>query len=293
MKYVPLAIAVVCMPLCLPARAEDISSDEAMQKAAEYRANGQSQDAVQLLKRAQKEDPENAILLRQLGYALVATDNPQEAVNVFDQLIALTPDDARAYSGKAVAFDHAGNHTAAQELHEKALALDGNSPAVRNNMALSYILDGQPDKAIALLKPLAKSDNPTIRQNLALAYGVKGEKAKALELAKHDLSEKEAQENLKFYDRYAKALAEQKTDDLNAHVTADNIALPDEAEAPAIAQTAETLAPAATAPAPTPAPTPTPTLEDEQSYVVDGIVYRKPLIGKFWGYPSVLEFPNR
>ncbi len=148
-------------------------------------------------------------LLRKNGNALIESGKQQEAVVVFDKLIALDPQNALAYNGKAVAFDYSGNHLAAQELYQTALSLSPNSLQIKNNLAMSFILNNQIKQAIKLLEPLVKSSknkdssSNIIRHNLALAYGISGQHEKATKLNLRDMTKEQAQENIRFYKNYA------------------------------------------------------------------------------------------
>lgn len=148
-------------------------------------------------------------LMRKNGNALIESGKPQEAIIVFDKLIETEPHNALAYNGKAVAFDHSGNHLAAQELYKTALSLSPDSLTIRNNLAMSMILNNQIDQATKLLESLvqeSKDSNPTshiIRHNLALAYGLSGEHEKATKLNLRDMTKKQAEENIEFYKQYS------------------------------------------------------------------------------------------
>lgn len=127
------------------------------------------------------------------------------AVALYDQMIAENPENVSAYVGKGIVFDKAGNHVAAQGLYKKALSLAPDAVDIKNNLAMSLILNNEPKKAIEILKPLVVADyeNPTLRHNLAMAYGMSGQKQKALTLNLRDMSKKEALENQKIYDEMA------------------------------------------------------------------------------------------
>ncbi len=147
--------------------------------------------------------------LRKSGNALIESGKEQEAIVVFDKIITLDPKNALAYNGKAVAFDHSGNHLAAQDLYQTALKLSPNSLAIKNNLAMSLILNKQIKQAIAILEPLSKKpgidkdqSGDTIRHNLALAYGISGQYDKATKINRRDLSIKEAKENIEYYKDY-------------------------------------------------------------------------------------------
>lgn len=148
-------------------------------------------------------------LMRKNANALIESGKPQEAIIIFDKLIEQDPHNALAYNGKAVAFDHSGNHLAAQELYKTALSLSPNSIPIKNNLAMSMILNGQTGQATKLLESLVKESrdaNPIshiIRHNLALAYGLSGQYDKASKLNLRDMSKKQAEENVKFYKKYA------------------------------------------------------------------------------------------
>ncbi len=125
---------------------------------------------------------------------------------MFDQLIRENPNNANAHNGKAVAFDHSGNHQAAQDIYKTALSLEPKSLPITNNLAMSLILNHQPEQAILLLEPLLElyADNATLRHNLALAYGLTGNKDKALKLNITSMTKQQAEENLRFYQYVAK-----------------------------------------------------------------------------------------
>lgn len=147
-------------------------------------------------------------LMRKNGNALIESGKPQEAIILFDKLIETDPQNALAYNGKAVAFDHSGNHLAAQELYKTALSLSPDSIPIRNNLAMSMILNNQIEQATKLLESLvkdSKDNNPAshiIRHNLALAYGLSGEHEKATKLNLRDMTKKQAEENVLFYKQY-------------------------------------------------------------------------------------------
>ncbi len=113
------------------------------------RKMGQPEQAPSPCRRRWRKNPGDPAFIEQLGYALTAAGQPEAAVAVFDRLIAMQPDNAMAYNGKAVAFDHTGNHLAAQELYQQGLKLSPNSVSIQNNLAMSLILNDQYDQAIA------------------------------------------------------------------------------------------------------------------------------------------------
>lgn len=188
------------------AKVDNKSVDAHIELAAISRKMGYPEAAVEVMVEAVKRQPDNYNASMQLGYALADAKRYQEAVNLFDGLIALHPNNAQAYGGKAIAFDKSGNHLAAQELYKQSLAIAPQSLSAQNNLAMSLILNNQLSQAIPMLEKLMQDypENKTIRHNLALAYGLMGNNEKAYQLNIKDLSAQQAEENTLFYDYYAK-----------------------------------------------------------------------------------------
>lgn len=188
-----------------------------------YRNAGRAPEAVTLMREAEKRNPADEAVLLELGYALIAANQAEEAVGVFDKLTAINHGSAAAYNGKAVAFDHAGNHTAAQEIYQKALTLSPTSTTIQNNLALSMILNDQVDTAISLLEPIYRKGNApaAVRHNLALAYGVKGDMTKARTLNLKDLTPAQVSENEKFYEYYSHMVKKQRVEAVTGNMKLD------------------------------------------------------------------------
>jgi len=172
-----------------------------VKQAEQLRKSGQTAEALSLLRGAQMATPDDPLLLEQLGLTLLDANQPQEATRIFDHLITLSSGNALAYSGKGIAADRMNDHAAAQKFYAQALAIAPDKITVRNNLALSLILDKRYEEAITLLEKIRaeKRDNKTIRQNLAMAYALSGNKPKALELNLLDLTPTEAKKKMRSY----------------------------------------------------------------------------------------------
>ncbi len=207
-------------------RSGTASAEDYITFAGNLRKSGNADDAADVLHKAQIKYPDNTEILRQLGIAMIDANHAIQAIEVFDVLAAIEPKNAMAYNGKAVAFDTAGNHTAALEIYEKALSLDPSSVPIRNNMAMSMILNNQLEDARVMLEALHKEvpEIAKVRHNLALVYGLQGNKAKAMELNLQTLSQKQAEENLKFYQHYITMQSDVKPVDL---MTSEGLPLDD------------------------------------------------------------------
>lgn len=208
-----VALLASCTPPTDPAKPASKAdnapvSERGLAAAEKLRREGNTGEALAMLKKLNEETPDDARVLSQLGYAQIEAEQPEDAVITFDRLIALDPKNPLAYNGKGVAFDHTGNHLAAQDLYQFAAKLAPDMPSIRNNLAMSFILNGQTEQAIALLEKLSRENpnNSVIRQNLALAYGIKGENAKASDINLKSMSKEEAEENQRFYELYNKAM---------------------------------------------------------------------------------------
>ena len=150
-----------------------------MELADFYRRHHEDQKAIDSLNAALKLDPKNTQIDRALGNTYIALGEPEQALAVLNEAIALNPRDPLLYNSKGVALDETGNYSEAQQSYQTAYNLDASGNMMyKINMSMSYILAGAYDKAIALLRPMLDMADapPIIRQNLALAYGMKGGK---------------------------------------------------------------------------------------------------------------------
>lgn len=184
-----------------------------------YRKHGNPAEALKLMREAEALEPADEEVLANLGYSLIAVNDMQEAVNVFDKLTAINHKSIAGYNGKAVAFDRAGNHIAAQEIYQKALALSPKSASIQNNLAMSMIMNGQLDTALSILEPLSETPGApnTVYYNLALAYGLKGDMKRAHETNLKIMPADKADENQFFYEQYAGMLKKQRDKELSAN----------------------------------------------------------------------------
>lgn len=119
-----------------------------------------------------------------LARLLIGTHRPTEAVTVLRAALARTPDTASLLIGLGVALDASCNFPAAQVAYRKALAIEPNSVAAGNDLALSIALSGDPFAALRALQALRNrvvenggmaSDLATIDGNLALVHAMRGE----------------------------------------------------------------------------------------------------------------------
>jgi Flp pilus assembly protein TadD len=148
-------------------------------------------------------------LRRSLGELLVLAHRPSEAVAIFCDALRTTPDAPELLIGLGVALDTTHDFPAAQSAFRRALAIEPNSIAARNDLALSMALQGQTRDALSSLKSLRdqvaeaggkSSDLATIDGNLALVYAMVGDLHHAGEAgAGATASPDELANNMRFY----------------------------------------------------------------------------------------------
>ena len=93
-----------------------------------------------------------------------------------------------------------GRHAEAQQYYLAALEVQPDAVSVINNLALSYALDGKPNKAEELLRKAVAggTDDKRVRQNLALVLGLEGKFDEARKVASLDVSDQDATSNMTY-----------------------------------------------------------------------------------------------
>jgi Flp pilus assembly protein TadD len=169
-------------------------------------AIGAKEEAVRAFRAAVALDRRNVAARRGLGRALIATNEPEEAAEHFRAAMEMDPRDHRVFNGLGVALDLAGQHGRAQEVYLDGIERAPDNLTLRNNLALSFALTGRHDQAIEMLRTAAAdpSAGGRVRQNLALVYALSGQIDRATAIAGHDLSGRELQRQVDFYQSLAK-----------------------------------------------------------------------------------------
>jgi Flp pilus assembly protein TadD len=150
-------------------------------------------EARQILIDRLRETPKQPDLIRALGLLYLVAGQPAKAVAEMDKLLAQSHQDVRALVDKAVALDLLGRHGEAQRIYREVLKGAPNDPAVRNDLALSLMLEGKIQEAEAQLAPVADlgSVPQRIKVNLGLLYAATGDVAKSRELLGNRVSDSE------------------------------------------------------------------------------------------------------
>lgn len=120
------------------------------------------------LREAARLAPNNALCLRALGHASLASGRAEEAADAFGRLAALRPELAEAHFGQGNALRDLGRVTDAIQAYRRAVAADPKSPHVRIN--LGVLLQGAAayDEAVSVLREAAglAPDSHAARYNL-------------------------------------------------------------------------------------------------------------------------------
>ena len=98
-----------------------------------YQANNLS-DAIEALRRAHKNEPENPDFMIQLGEFLRQDNKVSEAITILERATELAPKDSTAWTNLGVAFQQEKRIADAKIAYEKALALNPKSAAVLSNL---------------------------------------------------------------------------------------------------------------------------------------------------------------
>ncbi len=168
---------------------------------------GQVNDQLNVLKILVKHHPKDNSLRDVYGKALLAAGRPVPAEMQFRTMIRQGRNDWKAYNALGSALADQGRFKEARAAYDEALKRSPGNPKIINNVALSYILEGNPVRAEKMLRDALKKisqEDPAarkLRQNLALALGLQGRFKEARYVASQDLSPAEVEENMAYLRR--------------------------------------------------------------------------------------------
>ncbi len=115
--------------------------------------------AAELFEKAERirpDDFQSPTFLRQIYRSLGREEDAQaaarRALTRAEQQLELNPDDTRALNLGCAALVERGDHERAMQWAERSLAIDGNNPDTLYNLACSYALMGEPERALDCLE---------------------------------------------------------------------------------------------------------------------------------------------
>lgn len=139
-------------------RAGGIADDDQLAESwlleAEIAARGGRNDAAEAAYRAGLADlPENPRLLYALGLLFAEQDRSDKAIDIFERLVAIDPDNADALNALGYTMtDRTDRHAEARGYIERALALSPDSAAVVDSMGWVLYRLGRPAEALPHLE---------------------------------------------------------------------------------------------------------------------------------------------
>ncbi|WP_017221550.1 tetratricopeptide repeat protein [Moritella dasanensis] len=150
-------------------------------------------------------------ILRERGNAQQGLGNLEGAILDLKKAVELLPNDAKALNSLGINYALFKDYPQARVAFTGALANAPDNLEYRNNLALAWILDGQPQQGIGVLYShyLRGSSTSKSRQNLALAFAMKGDVEAAETIAKQDLTKAELENNLAYYQQLYQGQSQQ------------------------------------------------------------------------------------
>ena len=236
--------------------------EAALGLARNLRYAGSFDQATAVLERSLVRHPDNIDVFTEQGKLHLVRSDPEAAIAALDRAKELGSTNWQTYSTLGIAYDLLARFELARASYDEALAISPKNSAILNNLALSWALTGDLDRAIAILKGLVAAVGTGVqeRQNLALLHALKGEYGMAQGLVRRDLGEEVADNNLKYYRWLGTALdlpadgpaPDRSADGPALDLPADGLALDLPADGPALDLPAD--GPALDLPADGPAP---------------------------------------
>ncbi len=158
-------------------------------------------EAEQVYRQVLERNPYSGMALQGYGILLIERNQPDAAITMLTPAVDEDAADHRIYNVLGIAYDALGDHTQAQANYAAGLEQKPDSKSLRNNMALSLVLQERYDAAIEQVQRLltgTEADEPYLH-NLALVYGLAGRIESAAALLRQMLPEADVANNLAYY----------------------------------------------------------------------------------------------
>jgi Flp pilus assembly protein TadD len=172
----------------------------ALRYASVLEMNGQSDQALAVMRKLAIALPKDREVLAAYGKALAAVGEFEPALDAVRR--AQTPEypDWKLASAEGAILDQIGQSEQARQLYRKALDIKPNEPSVLSNLGMSYLLEGDLKTAETYMRSAAATPgaDSRVRQNLALVVGLQGRFDEAEQIASRELSPEQAQANVAY-----------------------------------------------------------------------------------------------
>jgi Flp pilus assembly protein TadD len=153
---------------------------------------GDGNAALNFFTRANALQPSNGRIKAGLAAATVRTENPFEALRLFDEAVKLGVSERSIAADRAMAFDLLGNFERAQ-LDYKLARSASNSDELIVQQAISLSLLGRKNDADAMLVPLLKKESPSAWRARAFMLAARGDLHESTKVAQGFLDASSAQ----------------------------------------------------------------------------------------------------
>ncbi|QPZ93361.1 tetratricopeptide repeat protein [Thioclava electrotropha] len=166
-----------------------------------YIALGQHVRAENALDRARDLAPRNTEVLTELGFLALSQKQPRRAITFYDAALTHDAHNLSALTGKAVSLDFLSRYAEAQEVYQQALKWYPTNFALLSNYGLSQVLSGKIGEGIRVLEELVHDPvkGNAVRQNMALAYVLDGRDADARAILAGSMSDADAASKIAYY----------------------------------------------------------------------------------------------
>jgi len=168
--------------------------------ASSLRMVGRDDQALAVMQQVVIHHPKDNNVLAAYGKALASSGDLPKALSVIER--AQRPDhpDWRLMSAQGAILDQLERPQPARAMYRKALDIKPGEPSILSNLGMSYLLTGDPRSSETYLrKAIAKPGaDSRVRQNLALVVGLQGRFKEAEVIARGELPEEEARENIAY-----------------------------------------------------------------------------------------------
>ncbi len=135
---------------------------------------GDANAALNFFTRANSNRPNNGRIVAGLATATVRTENPFEALRLFDDAVRLGVSERSIAADRALAFDLLGNFGRAQQDYKLARTASVSDDLIVRH-AISTSLSGQSAEADAMLLPLLQKNSPAAWRARAFILATRGD----------------------------------------------------------------------------------------------------------------------
>jgi Flp pilus assembly protein TadD len=162
---------------------------------------GDANAALNFFSRADALQPSNGRIKLGLAIATVRTENPFEALRLFDEAIRLGIPERAVAADRALAFDLLGNFARAQQDYNLAKMSDRSNRLIVQQ-AISIALMGKEAEADAMLFPLLKQNNGEAWRARAFLLAARGDFRESVKVTQGFMDVRSAQQ----FERYLRQL---------------------------------------------------------------------------------------